>query len=130
MPYRQSRVICRLIVAEVLSSPGITCPLLFRRQRTQSIVALGNIGQTVSYTQPVRPAGRAQLSRLWSLVNEMKAGSVQTLLILGGNPVFDAPSDMGFRDALKNSQEHRAIGSLSGRDLRVLSLACSGGALS
>jgi MoCo/4Fe-4S cofactor protein with predicted Tat translocation signal len=63
--------------------------------------ALGNIGQTVSYTQPVRAAGTGSLESLWSLVNEMRSGQVQTLLLLGGNPVFDSPSDMGFRDALR-----------------------------
>ncbi len=73
-------------------------------------VALGNVGQTVSYTQSVRAGGSGTIESLWSLVNEMKAGNVQTLLILGGNPVFDAPSDMGFRDALKNIKNSARLG--------------------
>ena len=31
----------------------------------------------------------------------MKAGRVDTLLILGGNPAFDAPQDLGFVEALQ-----------------------------
>ena len=31
------------------------------------------------------------------LVGDMNAGKVQLLLILGGNPVFDAPADSGLR---------------------------------
>ena len=33
----------------------------------------------------------------------MKAGKVEMLVILGGNPVYDAPADFEFKDALKNS---------------------------
>src|SRR5213075_1297304 len=34
---------------------------------------------------------------------DMRAGKVDLLVILGGNPVFDAPANLGFADALKNS---------------------------
>jgi molybdopterin-containing oxidoreductase family iron-sulfur binding subunit len=33
----------------------------------------------------------------------MRAGKVDLLIILGGNPVYDAPADFGFADALKNT---------------------------
>ena len=33
----------------------------------------------------------------------MRAGKVDLLVILGGNPVYDAPADFGFADALKNT---------------------------
>ncbi len=32
--------------------------------------------------------------------SRMNSGSVETLLILGGNPVYDAPADLGFADLL------------------------------
>ena len=91
--------------------------------------ALGNIGQTVSYTQPVRSAG-GSIESLWTLVNEMKAGQVQTLLIIGGNPVFDAPSDMRFRDALQKVKNTAQLSLHQDETSRVLSLARSGCALS
>ncbi len=37
------------------------------------------------------------------LVADMRAGKVDLLVILGGNPVYDAPADLGFADALKNA---------------------------
>ena len=36
------------------------------------------------------------------LVADIKAGKVDTLIMLGGNPAFDAPADTAFEEALKN----------------------------
>ncbi len=60
--------------------------------------ALGNTGRTVTYTEsPFVP----QLSALKELAGEMAAGKVATLVILGGNPVYDAPADLNFEGAMK-----------------------------
>ena len=60
--------------------------------------ALGNVGTTVVYTDPieVQPAGQpnTQAESLTNLVRDMQAGKVETLLILGGNPVYDAPINL------------------------------------
>ncbi len=57
--------------------------------------ALGNIGVTVQYvTQPHSAA--ASTASLVALVDAMKAGSVKTLVMLGGNPAYTAASDLGF----------------------------------
>ena len=68
--------------------------------------ALGNVGPD----KPVRPVrqfapdeiGAAAQGpvALKALAEQMKAGAVDTLLILGGNPVLDAPSDADFAAAL------------------------------
>ncbi|MGB7157194.1 MAG: TAT-variant-translocated molybdopterin oxidoreductase [Tepidisphaeraceae bacterium] len=60
---------------------------------------LGAVGQTVVYTEPVEGHADAQLDSLRSLVNDMNAGQVDVLLVLGGNPVFNAPADLKFREA-------------------------------
>jgi anaerobic selenocysteine-containing dehydrogenase len=60
---------------------------------------LGNTGKTVSYYE-TRDAALPSLSSLAALVAAMTAGSVQTLVILGGNPVYDAPADLDFATAL------------------------------
>jgi len=57
---------------------------------------LGNVGRTVFYTKPVEAAS-APLS---ALVDDMKAGRVSLLLVLGTNPVYSAPADLGFETAL------------------------------
>ncbi|MBA3948363.1 MAG: TAT-variant-translocated molybdopterin oxidoreductase [Acidobacteria bacterium] len=56
--------------------------------------ALGNAGATVTYGAPVlRTEG---IGTLAELAGDMAAGRVEVLLILGGNPVFTAPVDLGF----------------------------------
>ncbi len=61
---------------------------------------LGNVGQTVTYVEPIAaPADETQSLR--ELVAEMEAGQVDVLVILGGNPVYDAPADLRFAAALQ-----------------------------
>jgi MoCo/4Fe-4S cofactor protein with predicted Tat translocation signal len=62
---------------------------------------LGNIGTTVLVTDPIEVAPTNQLASLMELVRDMNAGRVQALIMLGGNPVFDAPADLQFRKALE-----------------------------
>src|SRR5438477_3690671 len=65
--------------------------------------ALGNIGKTVFYTDPVLSNTDNQTDSLKELVGDMREGKVDLLIILGGNPAYDAPADFGFADALKNT---------------------------
>ena len=67
-------------------------------------VALGNAGQTVIYTEPIEERAEDQIASLKELVGEMNAGQVQLLLILGGNPVYNAPADLDFKSALRKTQ--------------------------
>jgi molybdopterin-containing oxidoreductase family iron-sulfur binding subunit len=60
---------------------------------------LGNTGTTVSYYE-TKDAALPSRGSLASVVAGMKSGTVQTLVILGGNPVFDAPADLDFKGAL------------------------------
>jgi MoCo/4Fe-4S cofactor protein with predicted Tat translocation signal len=65
--------------------------------------ALGNIGRTVVYTDPVDANPVNQTDSLKDLVADMRAGKVDMLFIMGGNPAYDAPADLNFADALKNT---------------------------
>jgi molybdopterin-containing oxidoreductase family iron-sulfur binding subunit len=62
--------------------------------------ALGNAGTTVTYTAPLLESPVDGTSSLAALVADMQAGKVDALFIFGGNPVFTAPADLGFKDAL------------------------------
>jgi len=62
--------------------------------------ALGNVGQTVVYTEPVVHAPVDQVASLKELAADMAAGKVDILLIMGGNPVYSAPADLKFADAM------------------------------
>jgi molybdopterin-containing oxidoreductase family iron-sulfur binding subunit len=61
----------------------------------------GNVGRTVLYTEPVEAAPQLQLAALQRLVDDMRAGRVDLLLVLGANPVFTAPADLDFAGALE-----------------------------
>ena len=63
--------------------------------------ALGNVGKTVFYTDPLEVQPIDQVESLRELTNDMNAGHVQVLLILGGNPVYNAPADFEFVRALQ-----------------------------
>lgn len=62
--------------------------------------ALGNVGTTVAYTESVVIDPANQVQSIRDLVSDMRAGKVDMLFILGGNPAYDAPADLGFADAL------------------------------
>ncbi len=62
--------------------------------------ALGNVGETLVYTDPVETGPASQIDALRELGAEMEAGKVEVLLILGGNPVFTAPADLEFAKRL------------------------------
>ena len=64
--------------------------------------SLGAVGTTVEYNEPPEANPVDHIASLRELVNDMNAGQVDTLLILGGNPVYNAPSDLGFTKALNN----------------------------
>src|SRR5699024_8133436 len=58
---------------------------------------LGNVGRSVHYQQPALALPQSGLAELTAA---LQAGEVDTLLILDGNPVYDAPADIAFRAAL------------------------------
>ncbi len=62
--------------------------------------ALGNVGETVIYSEPVEAVPIDQVASLRELVKDMEAGQVSVLVILGGNPVYTAPADFRFADHL------------------------------
>jgi MoCo/4Fe-4S cofactor protein with predicted Tat translocation signal len=66
--------------------------------------ALGNVGKTVVYTQTVEAEPVSQLASIRDLVADMNAGKVDLLVIVGGNPVYSAPVDLQFADALGKVQ--------------------------
>jgi molybdopterin-containing oxidoreductase family iron-sulfur binding subunit len=70
---------------------------------------LGNTGATVSYFE-TKDAAVSAVDSLETLAAAMKAGAVQTLVILGGNPVFSAPADLDFASALARVPHSIALG--------------------
>ena len=63
--------------------------------------ALGAQGNTVIYTEPVQVKPADQTAALKTLVGEMNDGKVDMLVIVGANPIYGAPVDFGFADAMR-----------------------------
>jgi len=67
--------------------------------------ALGNVGNTLYYTEPVEAHPTNHLQSLRELCADIDANKVQTLLILGVNPVYTAPHDFDFVSKLKFDEQ-------------------------
>jgi molybdopterin-containing oxidoreductase family iron-sulfur binding subunit len=66
---------------------------------------LGNAGKTVSYTDPVEANPVDQVASLHELVKDLDSGTVDLVVILGGNPAYNAPVELGFKDRLKKAAQ-------------------------
>ena len=64
----------------------------------------GNVGKTVFYTDPVDANPVNQTESIKELAADMQAGKVDLLIILGGNPAYDAPADLNFSELLKSNK--------------------------
>ncbi len=61
--------------------------------------ALGNVGKTILPARATAlPLNQIDLP---DLIAEMQRGEIESLIMLGGNPVYDAPVDLNFSDALE-----------------------------
>ena len=58
--------------------------------------ALGNVGKTVFYTDPLEVESVDHRTSLQQLVGDINAGMVDLLVIVGGNPVHNTPTDLKF----------------------------------
>ncbi len=58
-------------------------------------------GNTVSYTAEPDAERESHVANITRLVERMRAGNVDTLVMLGGNAVYDAPADLEFAGALE-----------------------------
>jgi molybdopterin-containing oxidoreductase family iron-sulfur binding subunit len=72
--------------------------------------ALGNIGKTVVYTEPVETDPVDQLAQIKELAADLDAGSVDLLLIVGGNPAYNAPADLDLKNKISKAKVRARIG--------------------
>jgi Fe-S-cluster-containing dehydrogenase component len=73
--------------------------------RTRALVHLlnahlGNVGNAVLHIQPVETTTASHLESIATLTADMQSGQVNGLVMLGGNPVYNAPADLDFAQAL------------------------------
>ena len=73
--------------------------------------ALGNLNKTVTFTDPVEANPQDQLAALKELCNDLDSGTIDVLMIVGGNPVFTAPADLDFASKLQKARLRVRLGS-------------------
>src|SRR5512142_2669591 len=98
----------RAIVADLRASAGASIVTAGRRQpaRVHALVhamnaQLGNVGTTVCHIPPVALEPVDHAASLAALVDAMREGAVDVLLVLDANPVYTAPADLAFARALE-----------------------------
>jgi Fe-S-cluster-containing dehydrogenase component len=97
------------VVVEDLKAHRGRCVVIPGEQQSPAVHALaatmnstlGAIGQTVVYTDTVEPVPTEQTSGIQELVNDINAGRVSMLVMMGGNAVFNFPVEMNFEAALQ-----------------------------
>lgn len=65
--------------------------------------ALGNVGQTVIHTASLEPVPVDHVASITELTGELNAGKVEVLAVIGANPVYTAPQDLKFADAIQKA---------------------------
>ncbi len=63
--------------------------------------ALGNVGQTVFYTDWIESHPVNKTDSLRQLAGEMWTGKIDMLFLIGVNPLYDAPPDLNFSGAMQ-----------------------------
>ncbi len=95
----------RAVAADLRSSPGRSVILVGRKQppvvhavaaRVNALIA----GATVEYLEDPAPDRPTHGESITQLVRDINGQQVDTLIMIGGNPVYDAPADLAFAEAL------------------------------
>lgn len=89
VPGEQQPAVVHALAHAINAAVGATAPV------AEGAAAL------VEYTDPVEAEPVNQLDSLKTLVQDMNDGKVKALVILGGNPVYNAPADLDFLAALQ-----------------------------
>jgi len=80
---------------------------------------LGNVGRTVTYTAEPDPDRPSHAQAIRDLARDMGRNFVDTLVLVGGNPVYDAPADLGFGDLLARVKTSIRLGAYEDETSRV-----------
>jgi molybdopterin-containing oxidoreductase family iron-sulfur binding subunit len=70
--------------------------------------ALGNLGSTVTLLPSADTP--SEVASLKQLAADLNAGSVDSLVVLGGNPVYDAPADLKFAETMAKAKTRIYLG--------------------
>ena len=66
--------------------------------------ALGNVGATVTLTESLETNPVDQMGSLLDLAKDLQSGTVEALVIIGGNPVYTAPVELKFSELIQKAK--------------------------
>lgn len=97
------------VVAQDLQAARGRCVIIPGEYQPESVhlaayaanAALGNVGKTVRLLEGVEPDNTHSIEEL---TDDLNNGRVETLVILGGNPVYTAPTSLNFVDAIRKAR--------------------------
>jgi molybdopterin-containing oxidoreductase family iron-sulfur binding subunit len=81
-------------------SPGEFQPAAVHAIAQRINAHLNSVGVTVEFIEPVEARVEGHAESLRALAQDIEAGEVEMLLILGGNPAYQAPADIPFEELL------------------------------
>jgi len=98
------RDFAEMLAADLANFQG-GCAILVGPRQEPAVHALAAVlnqvlGSTIEYTADPDPERQTHMAAIRELAAAMDSGSIETLLILGGNPAYDAPADLRFGDLL------------------------------
>jgi len=67
--------------------------------------ALGNLNETVRFAPAAPGAGADPVEGIRKAAQALQGGQVESLVILGGNPAYDAPADLDFAAAIAKAKQ-------------------------
>lgn len=98
---QEVRTMAAAAAADLLAAPGRGLVTAGRRQpaAVHTLVhainaALGHHGRTVTFSADPEPERPDHLASIRDFAAAAEAGALSTLLVLGGNPVYDGPADL------------------------------------
>ena len=71
---------------------------------------LGNFDKTVYFTTPLEVNPANQWQSIGALASDLRSGGVDLLVIIGGNPAYDAPADLAFSALLPSVKFSARLG--------------------
>jgi MoCo/4Fe-4S cofactor protein with predicted Tat translocation signal len=96
-----------LLAADLMAHRGRSVVLVGPRQApaVHALAAVLNhalraTGSTITYTADPSPDRPSHLEAISDLARRIRGDEIETLLILGGNPAYDAPADLDFANLL------------------------------
>ena len=107
LPYRERLLAC--MAHDLVSNAGESLLVAGEAQPPEVHAAVhalnkrfGNVGNTVTYSDLPDADRDLAVDSIKKFVEATKAGEIETLIVMGGNPVYGVPGELGLEEAIKS----------------------------